>query len=1029
MLQPFASFPVAALNLSIDGFNPHLFSPDAPSANLLLSADLHENHEEQLVGNLLIKNKLTKTLDQGGLPLHEINTHLKLTNDSLQFDEFSLGLMDNGMVSGNFSWDKNLSSGSANLKVKQLNPHALDTRLHAARLNGYIKLDGDTEKQHGLITLEDDTYSLNTQLTHTAEAITLQKLRLRRNQSELTGQGKLSLDEQQLLNFKGQLKHFNLADFIQAPNSDLNAQLKLVGNLSPHPSGSFSFKFEDSKFATQPVSGHGEIDFDDIDHAKVAFELSIGSNYLRSYGAFGAEKDRMQLEITAPTLAQIGFGIEGSLKLHASFGGSFTSPALQFDITGDNFSLPSGHYLQHINAQGNLQDKAIKLNLQANNYRTAEETQAQQLTIAVAGHQSEHQILTQLQINDETNITLKASGGLLKTKKIIPTFYWTGELSELSATGPLPLHLISATKLELGVEHATLDATKLSIGGGEIIINNAQWTPQQWHSQGQFTGISLRPGSDTEEIQGDLQLGGEWNVTAAKQLNGHLQIAREKGDWILPGELPFPLGIQQLQLTTLVNNGILTGELKAEGKYIGTTNATIILPLTLSDSGWTILPDATLDGQITFNIDDISRIGPLLDDNIESGGRLDLQAKLNGTFDNPEFQGAIQGADLVFVLLDQGLQLQQGKLDAHFDQASLHINTFNFTAPFEPLPLDPLLMKVNVPENPGSLSISGVIGLIGNDSDLRIELDHLSLALQSHHWIVASGNGHANFSANTLTLGGNIKADAGFLTKPPSSRPQLANDIIISGQTAQASQDITINLDATIELGKQFYLRAAGLEGSLKGGLHLKTDEQNNLTATGSIATSKAKYLAYGQNLTVERGVVIFNGPLDDPGLNILAKRKDVAVKAGVEILGSVRRPVIRLVSTPEVSDAEKLSWIVFGRSLSSGGIDTSLLLTAANSILGGQQSGEGLTQQLSQTLGVDQISVRQAGDGNPLTSQIGTAGKRISSRAYLSYERGLTTANIGITKLTYKLTPKINIVTQAGVDSAIDVFYIFQFD
>ncbi len=274
-------------------------------------------------------------------------------------------------------------------------------------------------------------------------------------------------------------------------------------------------------------------------------------------------------------------------------------------------------------------------------------------------------------------------------------------------------------------------------------------------------------------------------------------------------------------------------------------------------------------------------------------------------------------------------------------------------------------------------------------------------------------------------------ADAGFLIRPPSNRPQLSNDIAINGQSSPATQDLNIKLDATIDLGKHFYINAAGLEGRLKGRLHLETNEHNNLKAIGSIATSEAKYLAYGQNLTVERGVVNFNGPLDDPGLNILAMRdEDVDVKAGVEILGSVRRPAINLVSTPEVFEAEKLSWIVFGRSLNSGGIDTSLLLSAANSILGGQSSGEGLTQQLSQALGVDEISVKQAaGGGNPLTSQIGTIGKRISSRAYLSYERGLTTANIGITKLTYELTPKVDIVTQASLDSAVDVFYIFQFD
>ena len=190
--------------------------------------------------------------------------------------------------------------------------------------------------------------------------------------------------------------------------------------------------------------------------------------------------------------------------------------------------------------------------------------------------------------------------------------------------------------------------------------------------------------------------------------------------------------------------------------------------------------------------------------------------------------------------------------------------------------------------------------------------------------------------------------------------------------------------------------------------------------------------MAYGQQLTVERGIVNFNGPLDDPGLNILAMRKGLTIEAGVEISGSARRPAIRLVSTPNVSDAEKLSWIVFGRAINSGNVDTALLLTAAESILGGQPSGEGFTQQLSRTLGVDEISFRQdssSSSSNPLTSQIGTVGKRISSRAYLSYERGLSSANIGITKLTYNLTPKINVVTQAGLDSAVDVFYVIKFD
>jgi translocation and assembly module TamB len=206
------------------------------------------------------------------------------------------------------------------------------------------------------------------------------------------------------------------------------------------------------------------------------------------------------------------------------------------------------------------------------------------------------------------------------------------------------------------------------------------------------------------------------------------------------------------------------------------------------------------------------------------------------------------------------------------------------------------------------------------------------------------------------------------------------------------------------------------------------------LFASGTISTHNTVFEAYGQKLTVERGIVNFSGPLDNPGLNVLAVRQNLPVEAGVEVLGTVRRPKIRLVSTPEVSDAEKLSWIIAGRSLESGGVDPTLLLAAAGSILGGQSGSGGITRQLSQALGVDEISFRQSDtitdDGNPLANQIGSVGKRLSSRAYLSYEHGLTTTtDISVAKLTYSLTPKIKVVTQAGTDSAIDIFYTIQFD
>ena len=41
----------------------------------------------------------------------------------------------------------------------------------------------------------------------------------------------------------------------------------------------------------------------------------------------------------------------------------------------------------------------------------------------------------------------------------------------------------------------------------------------------------------------------------------------------------------------------------------------------------------------------------------------------------------------------------------------------------------------------------------------------------------------------------------------------------------------------------------------------------------GTVSTVGGSYRGYGQSLVIERGVVNFQGPLDAPGLNIVALR------------------------------------------------------------------------------------------------------------------------------------------------------------
>jgi hypothetical protein len=59
------------------------------------------------------------------------------------------------------------------------------------------------------------------------------------------------------------------------------------------------------------------------------------------------------------------------------------------------------------------------------------------------------------------------------------------------------------------------------------------------------------------------------------------------------------------------------------------------------------------------------------------------------------------------------------------------------------------------------------------------------------------------------------------------------------------------------------------------------------------------RYEAYGQNLTIEDGRLLFAGtPLDNPRLAITAMRKvDDDLSTGVRIAGTAKRPIVTVIS------------------------------------------------------------------------------------------------------------------------------------
>ncbi|MDP2171214.1 MAG: translocation/assembly module TamB domain-containing protein [Rhodocyclaceae bacterium] len=448
-------------------------------------------------------------------------------------------------------------------------------------------------------------------------------------------------------------------------------------------------------------------------------------------------------------------------------------------------------------------------------------------------------------------------------------------------------------------------------------------------------------------------------------------------------------------------------------------------PAVLTAAGELTASRAALAGRLTGRVPDLSGLGPVMAGNLVSAGALEFDATLAGSFAAPRLAGHVRGSGLAVSLLDHNVHLRDGVLALRFEDERAVLERLDFVAPHEPPQRAARIAGLTALE-PGRVSVTGEFDVARRQARFAATLTRLPLSQRPERWLVASGTARLEHADARLRLGAQLTADAGFIAEAATSRPQLSEDIVVRGREPKPARTLRVETDIALDLGARFHLRAAGLAARLAGSVRVRGDGASPLAASGSIATQDASFAAYGQRLTVERGIVNFQGPLDNPGLNVLALRKGLSVEAGVAVTGTAQRPLVRLVSTPPVPDAEKLSWIVLGRAPDAGGADTSLLIAAAGTILGGP--GESLTGQIAQALGVDEFSLRQAPDGDTLANQILTVGKRLSERAWLGYEQGLTAAT-GALKFTYALTPRISLVTRAGGDSAVDVFYNFRFD
>jgi translocation and assembly module TamB len=267
------------------------------------------------------------------------------------------------------------------------------------------------------------------------------------------------------------------------------------------------------------------------------------------------------------------------------------------------------------------------------------------------------------------------------------------------------------------------------------------------------------------------------------------------------------------------------------------------------------------------------------------------------------------------------------------------------------------------------------------------------------------------------------------LRQLPPKVVRLSKDEVVVGEqkeTAKIRPPVKLLSRVSVDLGNEVTFQGFGLNTGLNGSLQLKTDRQG-ASLEGIIKLRDARYMAFGQDLKVEQGRLIFSGIPSRPNIDLRAMRlsRDGLVKAYLTVTGSVSQPNSRVYSEPSLPESEALAYLLTGKGLDAHGEGEGADIMAA-ALAMGFSSSDPVLQDLGHRFGIDEVSF-EGGSGELEESAV-VLGKYLNPDLYLGYSQKLFESE-GAVLLRLRLTKNLGIESRSGNEQEVDLFYKIEVD
>jgi translocation and assembly module TamB len=242
---------------------------------------------------------------------------------------------------------------------------------------------------------------------------------------------------------------------------------------------------------------------------------------------------------------------------------------------------------------------------------------------------------------------------------------------------------------------------------------------------------------------------------------------------------------------------------------------------------------------------------------------------------------------------------------------------------------------------------------------------------------------------------------------------------------AERAGRFIVHSEIRVTMGEDVRIDSFGLQGRVLGGVGTTIHTGETAIGRGELTVDVGKYEAYGQKLEITRGRLLFDSsPLDDPGLDIEARRHIETTTVGLNVRGTLQDPRLTFFSDPSMPQSQIVSYLLTGKAIDSGGT-TTLSPGAARETLA-YQGGGLLASQIGHRIGLEEVGVESSVDkaGQSNTSLV--LGKFLSPRLFISYGISLT-ESINTLKLRYTISDRWVLKSEAGEDQSADLEYTIE--